>query len=132
MKNLANCTPREFLAQTVKIKKAASAWLKITNITNIRHTKADITDDMTAQEKREAQRRQAMKNFGLMYDALAEEHPEETLELLALMCFVEPDKVDEHPMSEYLAALNEMIESEAVIGFFLSLAKLGRAGIFRL
>lgn len=36
MKNLANCTPSEFLKQTNKIKKSVEKWLKATDIMEIR------------------------------------------------------------------------------------------------
>jgi hypothetical protein len=36
MKNLANCTPREFLKQTSKIKGSVEKWLKVTDVMNIR------------------------------------------------------------------------------------------------
>ena len=36
MKNLANCTPTEFLKQTSKIKRSAEKWLKVTDIMAIR------------------------------------------------------------------------------------------------
>ena len=36
MKNLANCTPREFLRQTNRIRKAAARWLERTDALAIR------------------------------------------------------------------------------------------------
>ena len=36
MKNIANCTPREFLRQTNKIRKAVSNWLTLTKVMDIR------------------------------------------------------------------------------------------------
>ena len=132
MKNLANCTPREFMAQTVKIKKVASEWLTATDIANIRKRSPDITDDMTDAQKKEAWKKQSYENLGAMFDEMAEKHPEETLELMAMLCFVEPEHVDDHPMMEYMRALTEMLSSDAVIGFFISLLKLARSGIFRL
>ena len=132
MKNLANCTPREFMAQTVKIKKYASKWLKETNISNIRKMEPELRDDMTPAEKKAAWNAQTNKNLSEIFDELAERHPDETLNLLAMLCFVEPENIEEHPMSEYIASLNEMLGSEAVMGFFISLVKLARSGIFRL
>jgi division protein CdvB (Snf7/Vps24/ESCRT-III family) len=38
MKNLANCTPTEFVAQTVKIKKIAQDWIDATKIMDILRT----------------------------------------------------------------------------------------------
>ena len=132
MKNLANCTPREFLAQTVKIKRAAEKWLTATDISAIRKRSPDITDDMTVADKKEAWKKQAYENLGDMFDELAENHPEETIELMAMMCFVDPEHVDDHPMVDYLKEITEMISNDAVIGFFISLLRLARSGIFRL
>jgi len=132
MKNLANCTPREFMAQTVKIKKYASEWMKKTNISNIRKMEPELNDGMTAAEKKAAWNEQANKNLSAIFDELAEKHPEETLNLLAMLCFVEPENIDDNPMSDYISSLNEMLGSEAVMGFFISLVKLARSGIFRL
>ena len=32
MKNLANCTPREFLKQTYRLKKCVEKWLQETDL----------------------------------------------------------------------------------------------------
>lgn len=139
MKNLANCKPSEFLRQTNKIKKAVERWLTDTDILNIRKTAPDITIvDETASEaeqekvraiNREKARIQAKANLSRMVDAIAEEHPNETLELLALLCFVEPEHVDDYPMAEYLASIADMMANEAVISFFTSLVRLAQMGI---
>lgn len=139
MKNLANCKPSEFLRQTNKIKKAVERWLTDTDILNIRKTAPDIiivdeTASETEQEKvraanREKAKAQAKANLSRMVDAIAEEHPDETLELLALLCFVEPEHVDDYPMTEYLASIADMMTNEAVISFFTSLARLAQMGI---
>lgn len=135
MKNLANCKPSEFFKQTVKIKKAVENWMTETDIMNIRKNVAKpspITQDMTDEEKRAAlddfKRRteeQAKRNMSRIFDAIFDEHPDETLELLALLCFIEPKDVDNHTIDEYLKAITEMISNEAVLGFFTSLARLG-------
>lgn len=135
MKNLANCKPSEFFKQTVRIKKAVENWMTETDIMNIRKNVAKpspITQDMTDEEKRAAvddfKRRteeQAKRNMSRIFDAIFDEHPDETLELLALLCFIEPKDVDNHTIDEYLKAITEMISNEAVLGFFTSLARLG-------
>lgn len=134
MKTLANCKPTEFLKQTNRVKKSVEKWLTVTDIMNIRKNvpKAPALEGLGESEKREAvenykkrQQEQAKKNLSKMLDAILEEHPDETLELLALLCFVEPEDVDEHPISEYLTAVSEMLGDEAVIGFFTSLARWG-------
>jgi hypothetical protein len=135
MKNLATCKPSEFLRQTNRIKKAVEKWLTETDIMTIRKRMPDllaIREDMTDEElnrvKAENKKRleaQSKENLSAIFDEIADEHPDETLELLALLCFVEPEKVDDYPMGDYLNAIGEMISNEAVIGFFTSLARLG-------
>lgn len=127
MKNLANCKPSEFLAQTVKIRRSVDKWLTVTDVLNIRKHKPEGFDEITSYEAKEnAIAEQAKKNLLDMFDSAFEAHPDETLELLALLCFVDPAKVDEHPMSDYLAALSEMLNDESVMGFFTSLVRLGQ------
>jgi hypothetical protein len=138
MKTLANCTPREFLAQTNKLRKSAENWLKITDIPNIRKTvpKLDIPDGADAEtvkkimsDHKSQLSAQAKVNFSKILDAILEDHPDETLELLALICFVEPEKVDDHPISEYLANITEILNDDAVLSFFTSLMRLDQTGI---
>lgn len=135
MKTLVNCTPSEFLTQTYKIKEAVSKWLTETDILNIRKKLpeglAKIDENSTAEEKVEAIKKnkellneQSRKNLSIILDAILKDHPAETLEILALVCFIEPEDVDNHPVREYLSAVNEIINDEVVIGFFTSLAQL--------
>lgn len=134
LKTLANCKPSEFLRQTNRIKKSVEKWLTDTDIMNIRKRlpaleavpmEASVEEraEIVGRNKR-AREEQAKKNISAMLDAILEEHPDETLEVLALCCFVEPENVDDHPMSAYLDAFNSLINDKAVIGFFTSLASL--------
>lgn len=135
MKNLANCKPSEFLKQTSRIRKAAEKWLTDTDIMNIRKNVPELeiippgADEETRKRLIEENSRrmseQSSKNLSKMLDAIMDEHPDETLELIALLCFVEPKKVDDHTVDEYLEAITEMISNQAVVGFFTSLAQLG-------
>lgn len=125
MKNLANCKPSEFLVQTNKIRKAVSKWMKDTDIINIRNRMPKIEDNYTAEDIDRATREQVNKNFNAILDAMLDDHPEETLEVLALICFVKPEDFDKHTVSEYLSSINEILSNEAVIGFFTSLVRLG-------
>ena len=126
MKNLANCKPSEFLRQTNRIRKSAETWLKVTEILEIRKTLPEIPNDIPKDERKTAVEEQGRENFSRILDAILEKHPDETLELLALTCFVEPDDVDNHPVSEYLESIGEMLADKAVIGFFTSLMRLAR------
>ena len=139
MKNLANCTPTEFLKQTYKIKRSAEKWLTDTDIINIRKRMPEltkITNVMTDEERESAIEankklvsKQVTKNLMDILDAILDKNAEGTLEILALCCFVEPEDVDNHPMAEYLDSITELISNKSVVGFFTSLARLGQTNI---
>ena len=136
LKTLATCKPSEFLRQTNRIKKAAERWLTDTDIVNIRKrlpATEEVPTDASFEERDAIEERnkklmmeQAKKNISAMLDAILEEHPDETLEVLALCCFIEPSDADNHTVSEYLAAFNTLINDKAVANFFISLVSLGQ------
>lgn len=136
MKNLANCGPREFMRQTAKIRHAVSKWLKLTDIMAIRKRlpeRPDLPDDMPKEEKVAKVKEwnakvseQAKANMHDILDAIMDEHPDETVDLLALCCFVEPEHADDHTMSEYLGAVVDMMEDENVMRFFTSSMQLAK------
>lgn len=136
-KTLMNCKPTEFVAQTCKIKRSVSRFLKDTDILAIRRRMPDdlkkVDKNASAEERLEAVRhnseamsRQNRQNLSDILDAMLEKHPEETLDVMALCCFVEPKDVDSYPMRDYLMAFNDLLNDEAVLGFFTSLASLGQ------
>lgn len=129
MKNLANCKPSEFLRQTNRIRKSVEKWLKITDVMNIRKKMPEgmpeVKSDMSKDEARAVlEKRQMMmaeqsqRNLKDMLDAMLDEHPDETLEVLALCCFVEPEDVDSYSVSEYLSSINELLADSNVRDFF--------------
>ena len=124
MKTLANCNPREFLVQTNKIRKSVIKWLDDTKILEIRANKPQFTEDATEEEKKTATIEQIKTNLSEMLDAMLDEHPEETAELLGLLCFIEPSDLDNHTMPELLNAFTEIINCPEIIGFFTSLMQL--------
>jgi len=136
LKTLVTCKPSEFLRQTNRIKKAVEKWLKDTDVMNIRKRLPSlevVALNATDEERREIAARnkklseeQAKKNLSAILDAILEEHPQETLELLGLCCFVEPSEVDNYKVTDYLNAFNSIINDKAVIDFFISLASLGQ------
>lgn len=129
MKNIARCKPSEFLAQTNRIRKSVSRWLTDTDIMNIRKRMPEYPENATEDEKKEALRKQASENLTAMLDAIMDDHPQETLELLALMCFVEPENVDDYEITEYFDAFNDFINNKSVIDFFTSLMQLANDNI---
>ncbi len=126
MKNLANCKPSEFLRQTNRIRHYVQKWMDITKIPEIRKRLPQIPDGATDAEKKKLTREQSMKNLSDMFDSAMEEHPEETMRVLALACFIPAEEAEDHPMDEYLDALSQLIESEGVIRFFISLVNLAQ------
>ena len=124
MKTLANCTPREFLVQTNKIRKSVASWLELTKVLEIRKRLPDTKKDASDAERREAVQEQVKKNATAMLDAILEEHPEETAELLGLLCFVDPEDLDNHSMTEFFGAVAEILNSPEILDFFTSLVRL--------
>ena len=134
--NLANCKPSEFLRQSYKIKKSVENWLKVTDIANIRKEMPKLTvipKDANEAERKEIfeanrakVREQATKNAMAILDEVMDKHADETLEILALCCFIEPDEVDNYPIDFYLKNFTEIISNKTVIDFFISLAQLGQ------
>lgn len=137
MKNLANCKPSEFLSQTNKIRKSVEKWLKLTDIINIRKRMPvgmpEITADLSKDEleavnekRRQMIMEKAKENLSAILDACLDDYPNETLEILALCCFVDPEDVDNYEMKDFLNAALDMIEDETVIRFFTLLMRLAK------
>lgn len=137
MKNLANCKPSEFLSQTNKIRKSVEKWLKLTDIINIRKRMPvgmpEITADLSNDEleavnkkRRQMMMEKAKENLSTILDACLDDYPAETLEILALCCFVNPEDVDNYEMKDFLNAALDMIEDETVIRFFTLLMRLAK------
>ena len=138
MKTLASCGPREFLKQTNRIRIAADKWLTATKILEIRsrmpkietkkvEDKEELAANIEARKKAFAE--QARKNAFDMLEAMLETNADGTLELLALCCFIEPEDVDNHTMSEYLVSIGELLNDAGVISFFDSLVRLGASSM---
>lgn len=124
MKTLANCNPKEFLVQTNKIRHFAEKWLSLTRIMEIRKEAPKLTDEMTKDEKEAAIKSQVKRNAMSILDSILDDYPDETAELLGMLCFVEPDDLENHSVAEFLGAFTEIIDSPEVVGFFISLMRL--------
>lgn len=134
LKTLVTCKPSEFLKQTNRIRKSAEKWMEVTRIAEIRKELPQLEvapagaskEEIEAIDARnkEALKNQSRKNIQKMLDSVMDEHPDETLEILALCCFVEPEHIDDYPVAMYLRAFNEIIGDEAVLNFFTSVAQL--------
>lgn len=146
MKNLATCTPREFMIQTNLIRRSVENWLKVTEIMEIRKRvpklpevpelpenvnpaeKADILAKQAEilKKRNEIMSQAAMDNAFAIVEAAFDKHPDETLEVLALVCFVPVAEVNDHPVKYYMQSIRELIQDEEVVSFFTSLLRLAR------
>ena len=139
MKNLANCKPSEFLAQTFKIKKEVEVWLKKCGMLEIRSKLPKlepIPENASDDEKadivrlnRQRMREKGMENFMEVLENALDKNADGTLRILALCCFIEPEDVDNHTMSEYLGCFNEILGDKNVLDFFTSLVRLGQMNL---
>ena len=62
-KNLANCTPKEFMVQTRLIKRAVEKWLTETDIMNIRKNMPKLPEGIDEEEKKAKLKEQSAKNL---------------------------------------------------------------------
>lgn len=134
MKNLATCKPSEFVAQTARIKTAVANWIDAIDLMKIRATQPkyetlpiDATPEQRAEiikKNAEKQRKQTMQNLNKILDKMLVEHPKETLDVLALCCFVEPEHVDDYTMDEYMQCIMDMAQNKSVMNFFSLLAQV--------
>ena len=98
----------------------------MTDVLNIRDKLPKIADDLPADERDKAFEERGKQVISMVLDAIMDEHPDETADLLALCCFIDPEKADDYPMSDYLGAITEMVNNEDVVRFFTSLMRLAR------
>lgn len=131
-KNLTNCNMKEFMVQTRLIKHHVEKWLTETDIMNIRKNLPDIPEDATDEERRELLNKQGMANISAMFDAIFDEHPDDTIILISLLCFVPVEDIEKYPMTYYMESISEMLNDKTVWDFFISLAVAARKiGIIR-
>lgn len=139
-KNLANCTPDEFLDQSFLIMNAAEKFMKVNDILGIRSRKVEGLQEIPTDNEEEADRvrrenakkitAQRMKNVKDLLTSMMHTHKSETLELIALSCFIAPEDINNYSMPYFLRNVGEMISNQDVLAFFTSLAQLEQTGIF--
>ena len=118
MKNFANCSPEEFMAQAVKFRAPFIQWVEEIGIHEIRARRPEGFDEMKDKEKADAVSQMATENMGEILAIALEKNPELTKEVMRLATFTEPEDFNKHTMVEYIAAILEMIGSQEVRGFF--------------
>ena len=129
MKNLSNCKPSEFLAQTIKIKNLVRDWLDATKIMDVRKNMPQIDKNLSPEERTNIIVNQALNNWSDMLDRMFVDNAEKTLALIALVNFVEPAKVDDYEVGDYLQSIGELLGDSRVVSFFTSLVRLSQQNI---
>ena len=139
VKTLANCKPSEFLAQTFMIAEYVAKWLNDVDIRGIMGRQAQeeaVTPDASEEERKaiaernaEVRREQVKQNIMDVLKAALVTHNRETLDILALCCFIEPKDAENYKPTYYMAAFTSLISDKDVIDFFASLAQLGQTNI---
>lgn len=134
-KTLANCKPVEFMKQTSRIRKSIEKWIIDTDFMTIRQDLpklTPITNEMTDEEKkvifeenRKATSKKLRENAMKILEKAIDEYAEETLEILGLCCFIEPEDVNNYTIDFYFNAFYELLSNKSVINFFTLLAQLG-------
>lgn len=128
------------MRQTAKIRRAVSKWLTATDLMAIRQRMPqgmpEVQPDMSKEEKRavldkrqQMMTEQSQKNLEAILDALLDLHPDETIELVGLCCFIEPEELDNYKTTDLLGAIMEMLGDENVINFFTLFMRLGTNNI---
>lgn len=141
IKTLANCTDIEFLQQTNKIRHAVEEWLTATDFMAIRKRMPKLEAIPDGMDTKQAEliekknerltQQQIKKNLNDALDEALEKHPDLTLKIIRLCCFVEPDD-DSRRVTYYLSAFSQMLADEDVLNFFTSLVNLDRTfGLMR-
>lgn len=124
MKHLANCTNTELLKQSVQIRPLLREWLQRTGIPAIRARRPEGLgspegkDGEWSQAQREALIAQGRANTRDIIDAALTNDFEGTVELLCMATFTPRERFDDNPLSDYIAAINEIMRSDEVSGFF--------------
>ena len=112
MKTLANCTPAE-----------VGSLLKDRKVGEIRKRKPALTGEETEEQKKALYRKQAEDNISAMLDLLLENYAERTAEVLGMMCFIEPEDINNHRALDFLSPAVEVLNDQSVVDFLSSLMK---------
>ena len=142
--NIATCASTKALAQCYKISEKLEKWLTVTDIANIRQKTPklleipSIPDNATEEEKEKIRQevkkaieendrrlaKQSKDNWFAIFKSVMGEHPQETLELLAMCCFIEPKDMDNYPLPFYMDAMADIFDNESIWRFFNSSVRL--------
>lgn len=125
MKTLANCTLKEFLQQTNKIRHKAADFYNVIGIADIRKTMPTLTGKETPEEAEKKRIEQGKKNISAIIDKCIDANIDATIEIIGLMCFKTPEEAENMDATEFIDVVFEIIGSERVMSFFTKMVKSG-------
>lgn len=125
IKNLANCTLKEFLKQINKIRHEVEDLFTVANIKEIRKNIPTFTGEETEEEKAEIIRQQGRKNISDILDNCLEKNVDKTVKVIGLMCFKTEKEAENMDVSDFYDVTFELLGSKRVIDFFTKLVNSG-------
>jgi hypothetical protein len=125
MKTLANCTLKEFLQQTNKIRHKAAEFYNVIGIADIRKTMPTLTGKETPEEAEKKRIEQGKKNISAIIDKCIDANIDATIEIIGLMCFKTPEEAENIDAMEFIDVVFDVIGSERVMNFFTKMVKSG-------
>lgn len=128
MKTIASLSGVDFLRRCNQIRHKAADLINRTGILEIRKHMPTIDDNANSDERKEAYRKQSLKNISDMLDALLDTHPEETYELLKLLCVFDDGEGEPNGI-DILSVAFEIISSKKVLDFLSLMGRLGQPTI---
>lgn len=143
MKTLANCNPIEFLSQTGRIKKQIEKYFNDTKVIEILRAPIsgqiekeleEVTKGLDRKEHahqiaaavQTAKRKQTLQNISKALDVCLIDKPRETAELLGLVCFIEPEDIDQYKGVDFLKPAFDVLSNDACVNFLSSVMNSGQ------
>ena len=122
MKNLANCTLKEFVMQINRIRHEVKSLFDAADIKNIRSKTPKFTGEETEEEKAKIIREQGKKNLSEILDNCLEKNVDLTVKVIGLCCFKNEEEAEKMEVSEFYDVVFELLGSKRVMDFFMKLA----------
>ena len=122
MKNLANCSVKEFLMQINRIRHEVADLFNAADIKNIRSKMPKFTGKETEEEKAKIIREQGKKNLSEILDNCLEKNVDLTVKVIGLCCFKSEEEAEKMEVSEFYDVVFELLGSKRVMDFFTKLA----------
>ena len=122
MKNLANCSLKEFLTQINRIRHEVADLFNAADIKNIRSKMPKFTGEEKKKKKAKIIREQGKKNLSEILDNCLEKNVDLTVKVIGLCCFKSEEEAEKMEVSEFYDVVFELLGSKRVMDFFMKLA----------